>query len=622
MPRPKRTKISHPAPINRVATSNFETPVDARAKAKAKAEAAEFDKLYDVSDEAEGVVTSARRVKKGNRSAPRGVVAKGKQANTQEKATEAEDDLSEVDGDGSAERSHAVTIGDLELDESSIETEAGRRDTTTSRVENSVLNIGNFRRRPREPSILGRGNDRASSVESVLAETNGLSTVGRRGRYAMGRQRSQAREPSVESGNEVSRSSSPALGRNAPAQVDSAMRLTGLKRRERQPSILGTAQKHQQARPIYDFDEEDFNPEDASTPLNLSKTRVRTNSSPQLSNPRKRKQSPNQEPESSPARQSENEQSPERPSVSLGNPEDSEDADEDQPLPSTERSPTPEVLSDKFAPPRSSPSLPSPHALRHSTATQARNAKIRTPLPPPQTSSSLPSSPPSLTHSPNYPTRGRGRSHSKPPPATFSTAQLTALLPRRRRTRAPTHDPFAMLPSSEDEEEIDATGLGEDEDELSHLDARARVRGQGRRKEKKAATAIRKPVSKLKPKPFLKAKTKPKQPAPAKDVAKEKGKVKAKRTYGSTLNNTSDKENSPHPSTGSVIEVDMNDSLAPLPDNEAGEEDRDESSQELEKRVGKELKRAKRKFEVVDRWELEFEEETASGSSPAFRDAR
>jgi hypothetical protein len=40
----------------------------------------------------------------------------------------------------------------------------------------------------------------------------------------------------------------------------------------------------------------------------------------------------------------------------------------------------------------------------------------------------------------------------------------------------------------------------------------------------------------------------------------------------------------------------------------------------LEKRVGRELKVAARKFEEVDKWELEFEEVTASTSSP--KDAR
>jgi hypothetical protein len=40
----------------------------------------------------------------------------------------------------------------------------------------------------------------------------------------------------------------------------------------------------------------------------------------------------------------------------------------------------------------------------------------------------------------------------------------------------------------------------------------------------------------------------------------------------------------------------------------------------LEKRVGRELKAAARKFQEVDKWELEFEEVTASSSSP--KDAR
>jgi hypothetical protein len=68
----------------------------------------------------------------------------------------------------------------------------------------------------------------------------------------------------------------------------------------------------------------------------------------------------------------------------------------------------------------------------------------------------------------------------------------------------------------------------------------------------------------------------------------------------------SDKENE---------EVDPDDSLAPLPDDDASPE----NSQELEKRVGHELKKAARKFEEVDKWELEFEDDTGS-SSP--KDAR
>ena len=72
----------------------------------------------------------------------------------------------------------------------------------------------------------------------------------------------------------------------------------------------------------------------------------------------------------------------------------------------------------------------------------------------------------------------------------------------------------------------------------------------------------------------------------------------------------SDKEN--------TVKVDPDDSLAPIPDDEANDDP--ENSQELEERVGKELKQAAKKFQEVDKWELEFEEVTASSSSP--RDGR
>jgi len=80
----------------------------------------------------------------------------------------------------------------------------------------------------------------------------------------------------------------------------------------------------------------------------------------------------------------------------------------------------------------------------------------------------------------------------------------------------------------------------------------------------------------------------------------------------------SDKENEQQRSgSDAEEEQDVNDSLGPMADDdEDGAGESPENSQELEARVGKELKVAKRKFEVVDKWELEFEEVTASSSSP------
>ena len=168
-----------------------------------------------------------------------------------------------------------------------------------------------------------------------------------------------------------------------------------------------------------------------------------------------------------------------------------------------------------------------------------------------------------------------------PPPSTFSTAQLQSLLPRRRRRQA--RDPFDILSSEDD---VDVSGLASEDDELSHLAVRA-----GRR----SAVPRRTPAP-LKGPRNTKASAKGKQPA-------------TKRTYGAQARATSDKENE---------EVDPDDSLAPLPDDEGNENS--ENSQELEKRVGRELKAAARKFQEVDKWDLEFEDVTASSSSP--RDAR
>jgi len=163
-----------------------------------------------------------------------------------------------------------------------------------------------------------------------------------------------------------------------------------------------------------------------------------------------------------------------------------------------------------------------------------------------------------------------------PPTSTFSTAQLQALLPRRRRQT--TRDPFD-IPTSEDEAE--ETNLASDEDELSHMNVRARNRRS------------------------VFART----PAPSKKTtqAKRPPMSNTKQSYASRATVTSDKEN----------EVDPDDSLAPLPDNDGNASP--ENSQEMEERLGKELKKAARKFQEVDKWELEFEDVTGS-SSP--KDAR
>jgi hypothetical protein len=381
------------------------------------------------------------------------------------------------------------------------------------------------------------------------------------------------------------------------------------RKRPRQPSILGTAQKERQPRPEYDDDEDDFNPEDESTPLNFSKTRDMTSSS-SASNSRKRKLSAVQMPTSSPPALSESEAEERIPATGSPQIEEGEQEEEENeqhsfdeaPLPSIEpEDATAELMSETMAPPESSSPTPeSPPSYRAAQRLRAerrqsprgrRNLRDRTP--PMATQDSPISSPPSLTHSPNLPAadaapkpQARGKKQV-PTRSTFSTAQLQALLPQRRR-RGP-RDPFDVASS---EDEIDVSGLASDDDELTHSTIRAlpsrrsvvpRVPPSGKASRKTKATPV--------PKPGV------------------------RKTYGARAPvTTSDKENE-----NENEEVDPDDSLAPLPDD-APVDGSPENNQEMEKRVGKELKRAARKFEEVDKWELDFEEVTASSSSP--KDAR
>ncbi|KAI9055416.1 hypothetical protein LZ554_000370 [Drepanopeziza brunnea f. sp. 'monogermtubi'] len=620
MPRPKRTKVAPSAPAPRVKkTTKAASPALAVQKEP-------YNDLYDVSDAEQEVVTSARRVKKDNgkgkevaASTPRRSRAGQTSRESKSRETETLGNRLETGRKLSKDQTEESLLPEIDLESSSPAVEVGRRGRNTSAIQDSsALAIGNFKRRTRQRSILGRGpaRVRSSSVESNLAENNGLTSVGRKNTSAL---MSNSRERSMMGRNPAPVApSSMALEmeRGTPAHVGSAMKIGAFKRREREPSILRTAQKPQPQQYLQfdNDDDDDFNPEDESTPLILSKTRNMTSSSgPSSSISRKRKLSAVQAPRSSPPQASPEELEAEE-TIPATYPSSDEEAGEEAreeaelspelPMPSIEaRNDTPEPMSETMAPPQSSSSVLSSPSL----APQSRRAppRGRRPLrgrtPPPRTQDSPISSPPSLTHSPNRPAHAAVASTRKPkrpapPPSTFSTAQLQALLPRRR-TRHATRGPFD-IPSSEDE--VDVSRLAPDDDELSHLNVQARARRQ-------ASARVRTPA------PVKKA-AKIHKPTP-----KSKPKVPVKRTYGAAkASATSDKENDAEEGEEEEegAEVDPDDSLAPMPDDDASPED----SQELEKRVGRELKRAARKFQEVDRWELEFEEITASSSSPT--DAR
>jgi hypothetical protein len=602
MPRPKRNKVAPSAPAPRIQKP---AKLAVQIPAMSKASKAGYSELYDISDPEEGLVTSVRRVKKNN---GKGNAASRTESESVSVSTPPREQL-DIESTAQGIERDESSLPEIDLASSSPAVEVSRRERGTTTVESSMLSIGNFKRRPRQPSILGRAAQaRSSSVESNLAGDDGLTSIRRKNTSIMsiGNFKRRPRQPSVLGGVAgAARSSSLGLDMDVgtPARPGSAMQVRNFKKRAREPSIIRTAPKPQWNQDE-DEDEDDFNPEDESTPLNLAKSKaIDTSSAASSSNPKKRKLSAVRMPRSSPTLPSptdseELEVVPATGPLSGEFEEENEthSSQEEVPIPSIEaRSISPEPMSETMAPPRSSSSASSASPpLPQSTqliSLQRPPSRGRRPLrgrtPPPFTQDSPISSPPSLTHSPNQAVtiaqKPKSRKRPTPAPSTFSTAQLQALLPRRRRQT--TRDLFDV-PSSDDE--VDVSGLASDDDELTNLSVRPGSRRQ-------TGLAVRRTPA-------------PKKPAKLKLVTKPKATGK-KITYGARGNATYDKENEEH---------DPDDSLGPLPDGE--ENDSPEHSQELEQRIGKELKKAARKFEEVDKWEMEFEDVTASSSSP--KDAR
>ncbi|CAL3968703.1 hypothetical protein PZA11_004699 [Diplocarpon coronariae] len=612
MPRPKRTKVAPSAPAPRVRKPTKTAPPAVAAPETTKEP---FNDLYDVSDTGEEVKANARRVKKSKAkekavagSLPKAVLH-SRDSDTREAGRD-ENQL-EIDHMPSEEPVQESLLSDINLESSSPAMETGRRDRNTSALENPTVAIGNFKRRARQLSILGRGPGRArsSSLDSNLADGTGLVSVGRKttSTMLMSSFKRRPRERSImrlNAGSLAPSSMALELEEEAPAHVGPAHD-ESLELREQEPRALWSVKKIRQGQPLdYDYDEDEFNPDDESTPLNLSKTRnLASSSAASSANSRKRKLSAAQAPRSSPPLNSLEDIDAVKAVPATYPSSDEREGGDAEPSPELIRlsieasSKTPELLSDTMAPPQSSSSVPPspelPCMVSRAPSRGRRPIRGRTP---PRTQDSPISSPPSLTHSPNRPAhsataRSRKTPRIAPPPSTFSTAQLQALLPRRR-TRHAARD-HLDIPSSEDE--VDVSGLAPEDDELSHLNVHARARRQASvRARAPAPTKKGAKVNKLTPK---------QRDSPV------------KRTYGAARAiATSDKEND----AGVDEELDPDDSLAPLPDDDGN--GNSENSQELEKRVGKELKQAAKKFQEVDKWELEFEDITASSSSP--RDAR
>ncbi|KAJ8122546.1 hypothetical protein ONZ43_g1291 [Nemania bipapillata] len=393
-------------------------------------------------------------------------------------------------------------------------------------------------------------------------------------------------------------------GPNTPA-FSSTLNFGVFKRRAREPSILSTAQKPRPQRPEFEHDSEDdedeegvdgdgFAPEAESTPLRRSKrssgaVEPMQPTSSAKSRKRKSTESHRQRVRSSPFEVNDDiRQSIEQPA-----------SDEDSPLsspppllpqePSTPIAPSmdPELM----APPLSSDSSDGDEEfwppLKSIPKARTRQPTVPRHTPGQDDGVSDISSPPSLTHSPNYahsssPPPARAvkpkRKAAPKPPRKVTTADLTGLLPRRRQ-RGRGDDAFD-IDEDESEAEVDISGLGEGEDELAHLDVRTRRRPASRINAQNQAAAKARALNRTKDKPT---------PGSNKRIS---------RTYG----RLSDKENADQD------EEEGNDGSNSVDDLD------EEDSQVLVERMGEELKNAVRKFQEVDQWELSFEERTRSSS--------
>ncbi|OBT64659.1 hypothetical protein VE03_05889 [Pseudogymnoascus sp. 23342-1-I1] len=611
MPRPKRAKVAPSAPAAQPRRGR--APVPSR-KPREASEAIESSQEQNIEQENQATMTRATR---GNAtvSGPSTRTSRLSASNArvlEESKKRRDSAMSRLEAENESTSSNggpsdAIAQAPREMLSSSPEVEIGRRGRVAASVESSAIIPGTFRRRARQPSILGRGQEteieRSESVDSDIAQSQDITNVERPiGRVMSSGFKPRQRQPSI-LGNVRSSSVDVERDIGTPVNPGSALRTGLFRRRARQPSILGTP-SHNPSRALpaeasdqdgegEDEEEDDFNPEDESTPLNLQKSKS-LDESPQSTsptNPRKRKLS-------SPSASNSSAALPpleKSPSSALSPPPVSS--------PLSARSQTPEILSSTHAPPHSSSSLRLSLTPPRRTRATSGAPLERTPATRRQPSRALamdddlPSSPPSLTHSPdNRPSvkkpagRPKGKAAAKPEPATLSTAQLQLLLPRRRRRAA--RDAYDIGSSDDPDAESD-------EDELSRLAVASS------RSNRRTPAAQPKRVTKLQ----SAIKGKGKAVAAAQAAA-------AKHTYGSrraAAPSLSDKENGDNSAEVSEGEIDPDDSLAPVQDSV-------EDSSVLEERLGKELKIAKRKFEDVDQWEMEFEDMTANSSSP--KDAR
>ncbi|KAI1089666.1 hypothetical protein F5B19DRAFT_361111 [Rostrohypoxylon terebratum] len=599
MPRPKRTRVASTRTVTKTASP---APVPASNQP-----AEPSSDIYDVSDREKGKAKQRRQSTRDKNPIAHAQTTSMQQTKALEAARQRRDSAMDRLENMTSTSSNEVIESIEQQSESSVE--LGRKLTGTPQ-----------QRRMADMSGLDLDDDEFDDLNTTF-DTEGPASAQRSAETSTMTASVFKRRPRA--GSFLNREEgyirpSSRTGPNTPA-YSSTFNIGLFKRRVREPSILGTAQKPppQRIEPDAGFDSESesgsehdvepagdnaFAPNDESTPLRRSKRHsgdsdvdaAQTSTQSPRANPRKRKSTEGHERR---ARSSPYENEPNEEAVAERSESDLSSPPSTPPVRQHSSRPiTPIMDEELMAPPLSSGSSsgdseiwPPLQALAKNRPRRPVSALRRTPVP--NDGGSDISSPPSLTYSPNYrepstPPRQDAKTKSKAasskPEPKITTADLANLLPRRRRRNARAED--------DSEGEVDISGLGNDDDELSYMDVRARRRPASRAGNSRTQNA-----------------------AKGRPASRGKGKqapTNTNRRVTITYGRTSDKENQGEEEDNGEAE-DENGSV-----ESAGDE---ESSQAMIARVGEELKNAARKFQEVDKWQLDYEEMTQS-SSP--RDAR
>lgn len=421
--------------------------------------------------------------------------------------------------------------------------------TGTRSADTSTFNVSVFKRQPRrrrQSSIVGRDD------APIRPSSRGPTTPGLSSTFSVGNFKRRARQPSILLSSAQKASMSVQRSRAASEASENAVGSEG--------------------------EEDSFLPEAEGTPVRPS--RGGTSAAKDVvesveggTRSRKRKSTESHEAEVAKRRAVESDEEQLHQSIEM----------DDRSSPPSILSRTPELDDDSvLAPPASSSSSeagspmawPTLNALGKRHRGRAAPRGTRTPALDDDMSDM--SEPPSLTHSPNLKattsvSRGKGKTAARKDSPKLSTADLAALLPRRRRK--PRRD-----------------GEGsENEGSASERDVYD-VSNQPRASRKKAA------------RPMTGASSKANQTNQASSAAAP-AKRSTRRTYGSRR---FDKENTVD---GDSIEVDE-DASTPLDDTIFDADKTESAPGEL----GEELRAASKKFKEVDKWELDYEEVVESSS--------